>query len=85
MVEGLHPISSEQKAPIEVKITAVIAINFGTYSYENLWPVEPFSDPVQLHVAKRSAICALLANIIRILPRLLIRTNHGVVAIDRGR
>ena len=79
-VEWFHPVALQQETSIHVKIAAIVAVNFSTQGLEDFGPVEPLGDPTKLHVAQRSTILALFADIVRVLARALIRTHQATVA-----
>ncbi len=82
---GLHPVAREQKVPVYIEVAAVVAVNFGAKSLQDLGLVHPFGDPPNLIVAKRSTITAFDADIIRILSTALVRPDDGIVTVDGGR
>jgi len=83
-VEGLHPVASEEEVPVDVKVARVVLADLGAESLHDLGSVEVLADPVELIVAETIA-AALLCDVVRVAASLLIRTDHGVVAVDGGR
>ena len=62
----------------------VIALDLCAKGFYNLWPVEPFANPIKLTVTKGS-IFAGNANIVRVLSCTLVRPDDGIVAVDSRR
>ena len=83
-MEGLHPVASEEEVSVDVKVARVVLANLSTESLHNLRSVEVFADPVELIVAEAVA-AALLCDVVRVAASLLVRTDHGVIAVDGGR
>jgi hypothetical protein len=83
-VERLHPITGEEEVSVDVKVARVVLADLGAESLHDLGSVEVLADPVKLIVAKTVA-AALLGDVVRVAASLLVRTNHGVVAVDGGR
>jgi len=78
----LHPVTLEEKVAVNVKVAAVIRADFNTELCHNILLVQPLGNPAKSRVAKVTAVFTLAANIINILSSLLVRANHGVVAVD---
>lgn len=83
-MEGLHPVASEEEVSVDVKVARVVLADLGTESLHDLRSVEVLADPVELIVAEAVA-AALLCDVVRVAASLLVRTDHGVVAVDGGR
>lgn len=65
-MEGLHPVTLEQKVPVDVEIAAVIAVNLDAESLHHSGLVEPCADPIELLVAE-GMVATLGTDIIRVL------------------
>jgi len=83
-VEGLHPVTGEEEVSVNVEVARVVLADLGTESLHDLRSVEVLADPVELIVAQAVA-AALLGDVVRVAASLLVRTDHGVVAVDGGR
>lgn len=62
----------------------VVAVDLCAKGFHNLWLVEPFANPSKLTVTERSAF-AWHPNIVRVLPRSLVGSDNGIVAVDSRR
>lgn len=80
-VEWLHPVTSEEEVSVNVKVAAVVLADLGTESLHDLVLVEVLADPLELVVAKTAAL-AVLGDIVDVSASLLVRTDHGIVAVD---
>lgn len=81
-MERLHPIARDQKVTVDFEVAAVVAVCLGPESFEDVWLVQVFRDPVQLLVAQASPVGTLDADIVRVLSRALVRAYDGVVAVN---
>ena len=80
-MEGLHPVTLEQEVAVNVEVARLVAGDLGTDSLHDLLLVEVALNPLKLVVAERVA-AAWLADVVDVLASALVRTNHGVVAVD---
>lgn len=84
LVERLHPVTLEKEIAVDVKVARVKAVNFGSNSLQHLGLIEVGANIFEISVAEAAAL-ARLANIVDVLASALVRTQKGVVAVDRGR
>lgn len=81
-MEWHHPVTSEEKVPVDIEVAAFVAANLCAEGFHNLGLIEPFADPSKLLVAKRPTIGAGDTHIIRVLSSPLVGTNDSIVAVD---
>jgi hypothetical protein len=78
----LHPVTGEQEISVDIKVTAIVTAHFNAKLRHNSLLVQILADPAKSRVAKVAAILTFPANVIYIIACLLIRANHGVIAVD---
>lgn len=83
-VVWLHPVTVEEEVTVDVEVAGIVAVNLGTNSLQNLRLVEVLGDVAETLVAKVAVVLALAANVINVLSSALVRTQQGVVAVDRS-
>lgn len=79
----LHPITLEQEVAVNVKVAAVVLVNLGAESLHDFGLVQPLRNVLEFVIAKAAAL-AVTANIVRVAAAALVRTNHGIIAVDTG-
>lgn len=84
LVERFHPVTLEKEVAVDVKVARVEAVNFSSNSFQDLGLIEVGADELKVSVAE-TAVLAGLADIVDVLASALIRTQKGVVAVDRSR
>jgi len=82
-VEGLHPVTLEEEVAVDVHVAGVVLADLCTESLHDIGAVQILLDPLKLVVAEIAAR-ALGADIVRVLTSALVRTDHGVVAVNAG-
>ena len=80
-VEGLHPVTLEEEVAVDVHVARVVLADLGTKSLHDIGAVQVLLDPLKLVVAEIAAR-ALGADVVRVLTSALVRTDHGVVAVN---
>lgn len=83
-MERLHPVALEQEVPVDVEVAALIAANLNAKSRHDLFLVEVFADVTKHGIAEITAVLTFAADVIDVLASALIRSDHGIIAIDRG-
>jgi len=83
-VEGLHPVTLEEEVAVDVEVARLVVGDLSADGLHDLLLVEVALYPVKLVVAERVA-AARLADIVDVLTGALVRTDHSVVTVDRGR
>ena len=81
-MEGLHPITSQKKVPVDIKVAPIVAVDLNTKSLHNLGLVQVIVDPAKLGVAQ-AAVFARHTHVVWILAGLLVGSENGTVAVDR--
>ena len=83
-VEGLHPVTAKEEVTVDVEVAGFVVADLSADGLHDLLLVEEALYPVKLIVAEAVA-AARLANIVDVLASALVRTDHGVVAVDGSR
>lgn len=84
-VVRLHPVSVEEEIAVDVEVARVIPINLGSNSLADLTLVQVFSDVTHFAVAEVAFVLTLAANIVDVLASSLVRSEKGIVAVNRSR
>lgn len=84
LVVGLHPVTVEKEVTVDVHVAAVVAADLGTKSLLDLLAVQVVGNVAKTRVAEVGAILTLASDVVNILAGALVRTHHGVVAVDAG-
>lgn len=84
-VEWKHPVTVKQEVPVDVEVARLVRRNLGAEGLDDFRLVQVVGDPAKLGVAQVGGILARAADIVNVDSRALIRTDHGVVAVDGGR
>lgn len=83
-VEWLHPVTSEQKVAVDIKVARVVGVDLDTEGLHHNLLVEVLGDPAESGVAEVGVVLALAADVIDVLAGTLVWAHHGVVAVDGG-
>jgi hypothetical protein len=75
----------EEEVAVDVKVAGVVAINLGTDSFADLTLVQVLANIAHTLVAQVTRVLTLAPNIVDVLAGSLVRSNEGVVAVDRSR
>ena len=84
LVVGLHPVTGEEEVAVDIHVAAVVVVNLDTEFSLDVLLVEIIGDPAKARVAEVAAILAAASNVVNIAASALVRTHHGVVAVDAG-
>ena len=84
LVVGLHPVAGEEEVAVDVHVAAVIAVDLNTKSGLNIVLVEVLRDPAESRVAEVATVLAVATDVVDVAASALVRTHHGVVAVDAG-
>lgn len=85
LVVRLHPVTSEEEVSVDVHVAAVVAADLGTEGLLDFFAVQVIGDVAEARVAEVVAILTLASNVVNVLASALVRTHHGVVAVNAGR
>lgn len=85
LMVGLHPVTGKEEVAVDVHVAAVIAADLNTKSLLDVVLVEVVGDVSESGVAEVAAVLALAANVVDVETSALVRTHHGIVAVDAGR
>lgn len=80
----LHPITGKEEVAVDVHVAAVVVVDLDTESGLDVLLVEIFGDPAKSGVAKVAAVLTAASDIVDVATSALVRTHHGVVAVDAG-
>lgn len=81
-VEGLGPVTLEQKVPVDVGVAALVVLNFSANGIHDILLVQVIRNPGGFSVAQVLLVLALLTDIVHIVTSSLERTDHSIVAVD---
>lgn len=83
-VEGLHPVTLEQKVAVDVKVARVVRRDLDTKFGLYLLLVKELRDPSEGRVAQVRAVLTLATHVVHVLSGALVRAHHRVVTVDAG-
>jgi hypothetical protein len=83
-VEWLHPVALEEEVAVNVKVAGIIRRNLNSKGIHDVLLVQVLGDVSKAGIAEVGRVFTLSTDIVDVLSSALIRTNHGIVAVDAG-
>jgi hypothetical protein len=83
-MERLHPVTGKHEVAVDVKVASLIAIDLNTEGVHDVLLVQVLGNPAKSGIAEVGRVLTLATDVIDVAAGALIRSNHGIVAVNGG-